>query len=93
MEITGSAVGGRIPTRALAVEIDALKAAGISAGAVGQLLNNHEMTKEEIEMATRYKAMRVGDAEFTARYLKGDWSAVREMRLLAMILSAPRRAA
>jgi hypothetical protein len=93
IELTGSVLGGRIPARALASEVASLRSAGISDGAVQQLLDGYAMSPSEVEAATRYKSMRLGDAEFTARYLAGEWSAVREMRLLAMILSAPRRAA
>jgi hypothetical protein len=93
MEITGSAVGGKIPSRTLAGEVDALRQAGVSDGAIAQLLDGYAMSPHEVEAVSRLKAMRLGDPEFVARYLKGGWSEVREMRLIAAVLSAPRRAA
>jgi hypothetical protein len=93
VELTGSVLGGRIPARALASEVSALRSAGISDGAIAQLLDGHAMTPYEVEAVSRFKSMRLGDPEFVARYLKGGWSEVREMRLIAAVLSAPRRAA
>jgi hypothetical protein len=92
MEITGSAVGGKIPARALASEVNALRSAGISDGAIQQLLDGYAMSAHEIEAVTRLKSMRLGDPEFVARYLKGGWSERREMTLIAAVLSAPRAA-
>jgi hypothetical protein len=93
MEITGSAVGGKIPARALASEVNALRQAGISDGAIQQLLDGYAMSPYEVEAVSRLKSMRLGDPAFVARYLAGSWAEVREMRLIAAVLSAPRRAA
>jgi hypothetical protein len=93
IETTGSALGGRIPTRTLVGEINALRSAGISDGAIQQLLDGYAMSAHEVEAVSRLKAMRLSDREFVARYLAGSWAEVREMRLIAAVLSAPRRAA
>jgi hypothetical protein len=92
VELTGSVLGGRIPARALASEVASLRSAGISDGAIAQLLDGHAMTPYEVEAVSRYKSLRLGDPEFTKRYLAGGWAERREMTLISMVLSAPRAA-
>ena len=92
IELTGSVLGGKIPARALASEVNALRQAGVSDGAIKQLLDGYPMSAQEVEMVRRFKSMRLGDSEWVGRYLKGGWAETREMRLISMVLSAPRAA-
>jgi hypothetical protein len=71
IEITGSAVGGRITTRAMAVEVGALRESGLNDDTIRQIVDGTPASAAEVAMARRYREMRMSDPAWTARYLKG----------------------
>jgi hypothetical protein len=81
-------IEGRLSLAKVAGEIPALKEAGISEGAIREMLEGRPSTPEEIDFATRFKAMRHSDEGWIKRYLSGQHEAVREARLISMILLA-----
>jgi hypothetical protein len=87
IEITGSAVGGRITTRAMAVEVAALRESGLNDDTIAQVINGTPAGPAEVEMARRFREMRMSDPAWTARYLKGGWAERREMHLISAIIS------
>jgi hypothetical protein len=87
IEITGSAVGGRITSRAMAVEVAALRESGLNDSTIAQIINGTPASPAEVEMAKRFKEMRLSDKEWVSRFLKGEWAEKREMHLISAILA------
>jgi hypothetical protein len=82
---------GQPSLAATAKEIPALREAGLSDGVIRELLEGRESTTEELSAVRKFQAMRHSDKSWVDRYLKGDFDAVREARLIAAVVSgAPR---
>lgn len=81
-------IGNELNSRGRADAVAGLREIGLDDATVAQALDGAPVTAAERAMAQRYKDMRLGDADFTRRYLAGEWSARREMSLLAAILSS-----
>ena len=79
-------IGGQLSPKKIAGEIPALRAAGISDGAILELLENRIPTPAEIDAVSRFQKMRHGDQAWVTKYLAGDHEAVRESRLMSMVL-------
>jgi hypothetical protein len=77
---------GVTPTQ-LRREIGALRTSGLNDDVIAQILNGHEVNPGEVAAARELKSMLLGDRQFVAKYLANDWNAVRQMRLIATILS------
>jgi hypothetical protein len=78
---------GQPSLAATAREIPALREAGISDGAIRELLEGRESTADELSAVRKFQAMRHSDRSWVDRYLKGEFDAVREARLIASVLS------
>jgi hypothetical protein len=68
-------------------EIPALRESGLSDGVIRELLEGRESTAEELSAVRKFQTMRHSDKSWVDRYLKGDFDAVREARLIAAVLS------
>jgi hypothetical protein len=79
---------GQLSTRNTAIEVDHLKQLGLNEKTIQQVFKGGSVSAAEKEMARVTKEMRLGDPEWSARYLKGGWAERREMSLLSAILSA-----
>jgi hypothetical protein len=78
-------VGGVLSARKVAGEIPSLRE-HLSDGVIAELIAGRESTKAELDAVTRLKAMRHGSKEWVDRFLKGDHDAVRESRLISIVL-------
>jgi hypothetical protein len=67
-------------------EIPALREAGISDGAIRELLEGRVPSAEEIDAVGRFRNLRHSSKEWVDRYLKGDAEARRESMLMSMVL-------
>jgi hypothetical protein len=81
-------VNGELSLRKVAGEIPSLRESGLSDDVIKELLSGRESTPQEVDAVKRFKAMRHGSKEWVDRYLKGDHDAVRESRLMSMVLLA-----
>jgi hypothetical protein len=80
-------LNGQPSLAATAREIPALREAGLSDGVIRELLSGRESTAEELSAVRKFQTMRHSDKSWVDRYLKGDFDAVREARLIAAVLS------
>jgi hypothetical protein len=81
-------VSGELSSNALRREVAALRDAGFGADVIKQVVEGGApVSPAEREMATRYRAMRLGDAAWVDRYMKGGLAERREMTLISTILS------
>jgi hypothetical protein len=67
-------------------EIPALREAGISDGAIKEMLEGRVPSPEEIDAVGRFRNLRHSDKGWVDRYLKGDAEARRESMLMSMVL-------
>jgi hypothetical protein len=62
----------------------------LSDGVIKELLSGRESTAAEIAAVKKFQSMRHSDKGWVDRYLKGEFEAVRESRLIsAVLLAAP----
>jgi hypothetical protein len=62
----------------------------LSDGVIKELLSGRESTAEELTAVRKFQAMRHSDKTWVDRYLRGEYEAVRESRLIsAVLLAAP----
>jgi hypothetical protein len=64
-----------------------LRERGVSDGAIRELLSGQKAPPEAIAAVRAWKAEHMGDAEWTAKYLKGDALAVKQMTLAQIVLT------
>jgi hypothetical protein len=81
-------IDGQLSPKKIAGEIPSLRESGLSDDVIKELLSGRESTPQEVDAVKRFKAMRHGSKEWVDRYLKGDHDAVRESRLMSMVLLA-----
>lgn len=81
-----TSANGELSLRKVGGEIPALRAAGISDGAILELLGNRIPTPAEIDAVSRFQKMRHGDQAWVTKYLAGDFDARREGMLMSMVL-------
>jgi hypothetical protein len=84
--LPNSSRDGKPSLAATAREIPALREAGISDGAIRELLENRIPTPAEIDAVSRFQKMRHGDPAWVTKYLAGDFDARREGMLMSMVL-------
>jgi hypothetical protein len=77
---------GQPSLAAAAREVPALRESGLSDDVIKELLSGRESTPQELDAVKRFKAMRHSSKDWVDRYLKGDHEAVRESRLMSMVL-------
>jgi hypothetical protein len=70
----------------IAADLPALRESGLSDGVIKELLAGRESTPAEVDAARRFQNMRHSDESWVARLLKGEHEAVRESRLMSIIL-------
>jgi hypothetical protein len=80
-----TSVGGALSARKVAGEIASLRE-HLSDGVITELLAGRESTPQEVDAVRRFKALRHGDSEWIKKYLAGDHNAVRESRLISIVL-------
>jgi hypothetical protein len=85
-DLPNLSVGGQLSLKSVADAVPALRAAGISDGAIHELLSDRKPTAEEFMAVKRFKSMRHGDESWVKRFLAGDFEARRESTLMNMIL-------
>jgi hypothetical protein len=81
-------VNGELSLRKVAGEIPSLRESGLSDDVIKELLSGRESTPQEVDAVKRFKAMRHGNSDWVKKYLAGDHEAVRESRLMSMVLLA-----
>jgi hypothetical protein len=81
-------VNGEFSLRKVAGEIPSLRESGLSDDVIKELLSGRESTPQEVDAVKRFKAMRHGNSDWVKKYLAGDHEAVRESRLMSMVLLA-----
>jgi hypothetical protein len=81
-------VGNELNSRKRADAVAGLRSLGFDDATVVQAIDGAEVGPHELAMAKQMKAMRLSDAAWIDRYMKGDLSARREMSLLNTILSS-----
>jgi hypothetical protein len=79
-------IDGQLSPKKIAGEIPALRAAGISDPTIRELLEGRVPTPQEIDAVSRFQKMRHGDQAWVTKYLAGDHEAVRESKLMSMVL-------
>jgi hypothetical protein len=79
-------IDGKLSLAKVAGEIPSLRESGLSDDVIKELLSGRESTPQELDAVKRFKAMRHSSKEWVDRYLKGDHEAVRESRLMSMVL-------
>jgi hypothetical protein len=79
---------GQLSMRNTEIEVAHLKQLGMNPKTIEQIFKGGSVTAAEREMARVTREMRLGDPEWSARYLKNGWAERREMSLLSAILSA-----
>jgi hypothetical protein len=80
-----TSVGGQLSAKKVAGEITSLRE-HLSDGVITELLAGRESTPQEVDAVKRFKAMRHGSAEWVKKFLAGDHEAVRESRLISIVL-------
>jgi hypothetical protein len=83
--LPNSSRDGQPSLAATAREIPALREAGISDGAIRELLEGRVPSAEEIDAVGRFRNLRHSSKEWVDRYLKGDAEARRESMLMSMV--------
>lgn len=66
-----------------------LRDAGFTPQAIRETLSEQEVPRADVDRATIWKTQALRDPEFTARFLKGDPQAVKEMLAANVVLSLP----
>jgi hypothetical protein len=79
-------IEGKLSPKKVAGEIPALRESGLSDDVIKELLSGRESTPQEVDAVKRFKALRHGSPEWVDRFLKGDHDAVRESRLMSIVL-------
>jgi hypothetical protein len=74
-------------TRMMANTADMLREIGIREEIIEQTLRGHEVTEQEYQLASAWKARQMKDPVFVKAYLSGDAEARQKMTLAAIILS------
>jgi hypothetical protein len=65
-----------------------LREIGLSDPQIKQAMDGKPVSKAEFDMVRTMRADRTGNAEWAAKYLKGDTQAVREMALMNTVIAA-----
>jgi hypothetical protein len=81
-----TSVGGELSLRKVAGEIPSLRTDGLTDETIQELLRGRESTPQELDAVKRFKAMRYSSKEWVDRYLAGEHEAVRESRLMSIVL-------
>jgi hypothetical protein len=84
--LPNNSYNGQPSIAAVAREIPALREAGISDGAIRELLSGHVPSSEEIDAVSRFKTMCFSDPEWVQKYLAGDFEARREATTMSIVL-------
>jgi hypothetical protein len=79
-------IEGNLSLAKIAGEIPALRAAGISDPTIRELLEGRESTPAELDAVKQLRAARHSDEAWLKKYLAGDHEAVRESRLISIVL-------
>jgi hypothetical protein len=79
-------IDGKLSLAKVAGEIPSLRESGLSDDVIKELLSGRESTPQELDAVKRFKAMRHSSKDWVDRYLKGDHEAVRESRLMSIVL-------
>jgi hypothetical protein len=80
-------VDGAISTRNRADAVASLRAVGLNDDVIRQAIDGAPVSPAERVMAERVKAMRLGDAAWVDRYMKGGLAERNEMTTISTILS------
>jgi hypothetical protein len=87
-QLIETTTAGQLSSRNTAIEIDHLRQIGLNDKTIAQVFKGGSVTPAEREMARVTKEMRLGDPDWSARWMKGGWAKRREMTLLNTVLSA-----
>jgi hypothetical protein len=79
-------IGGQLSLKKVAGEIPALRTDGLTDETIKELLAGRESTPQEVDAVKRFKAMRHSQKEWIDRYLAAEHEAVRESRLMSIVL-------
>jgi hypothetical protein len=79
-------IGGQLSPKKIAGEIPSLRESGLSDDVIKELLSDRVPTPQEIDAVSRFQKMRHGDQAWVTKYLAGDHEAVRESKLMSMVL-------
>jgi hypothetical protein len=80
---------GELPSRVVREVIADMRAFNISNGAIEEGIAGTPVAAHEHAATVALQSMKFGDAEWTNRLLRGEWSATREWKLMCNILSRP----
>jgi hypothetical protein len=84
--LPNSSRDGQPSLAATAREIPSLRESGLSDGVIKELLEGRESTPQELDAVKRFKTARHSSKEWIDRYLAGEHEAVRESRLMSIVL-------
>jgi hypothetical protein len=85
-DLPNNSVDGKLSLAKIAGEIPSLRESGLSDGVIRELLEGRESTPAELDAVKRLKAARHSSEEWVKKYLSGEHEAVRESRLMSIIL-------
>ena len=81
-----SSIGGQLSLKKVAGEIPSLRSDGLTDETIKELLAGRESTPQEVDAVRRFKTARHSSKEWVDRYLAGEHEAVRESRLMSIVL-------
>lgn len=69
-------------------QVPIMRAAGISEGAIRQLLEDRKVSQQEYDAVKQLQTARHGDPDWVRKLLSGDHAAKRESLLMSIVLSS-----
>jgi hypothetical protein len=87
-QLIETTTAGQLSTRNTEIEVAHLRQLGLNDKTIEQIFKGGTVTPAEREMARVTREMRLGDPDWSARWMKGGWAERREMTLLNTVLSA-----
>ena len=88
-QILETTVGGELPRRHLADLVADMRRDRILDGAIAEAIEGSPVTRAVAEAARQFQRMKHTDPDWCDRLLRGEYSAVREHKLMCIILSSP----
>jgi hypothetical protein len=81
-------VGGELNSRNRADAVSGLRELGLDDNSVLQAIEGGAVSPQEVAAAKTMKTMLLSNEEFTAKFMRGDWAARRQMALINTILAS-----